>query len=137
MFAIGFGIGCSWQRLQLDLVKAGDAVGLGPQRKFSDCGKRPVRRGEQRLAIEQDCKIIAVCFQAKRVPFICGDAKVGTLDLLATALDHAIKTDVVLHRIGTSDVIIIGVDQPYDDASRLVDRASDRLEANRRIDVLG
>src|ERR1700686_4259437 len=99
LLAVGFDVEWLWHRLQLDLIEAGDAVGLGPQREFARSRKRLILGGEQLLPVETYGEAVPVNPEAKGMPFIRGDPQVSACDLLPAALDHAIEADVVLHRV--------------------------------------
>ena len=54
-----------------------------------------------------------------------------TLDLGATALDHPIKIDVVIERVGPDDVVVVRIREPHRDPGGTIDVTCDGFEANR------
>ncbi len=76
-------------------------------------------------------------FDAKCVPLIAGNFGVRTTDLFTTTLNDAVKTNVVLKRIGADDVIVVGIEETNGNPTRLVDTSSDRFELYGNVNVLG
>ena len=62
------------------------------------------------------------------MPFVGGDLQIRALELLATALDHAIEAHIVLQRVGASDVVVVGIAKPHGNSRGLIDFSGDRLE---------
>src|ERR1700730_9673197 len=119
----------SWQSPDFDAIKPRYTVGLGPERDLARAGKGAVGRGEQLLGVKRDREQLRAVKldrepltlrpQSEPVPLVGRDLGVGTFDLLAPALDHTIEADVVFERIGTHDIIVIGIADPDGDAAGL------------------
>ena len=107
-----------------EIVERCDAVGFGPDTDFAGVLKRVVVPFDCLLSIKRDCEMIPIEIDKQRVPLARCDVHVGSLLLGALAFDSVINRDVVLERIRASNVIIVRVLQPPDDAARLVETAS-------------
>src|SRR3954453_5955453 len=84
------------QRLDVEAVKAGDAVGLGPEGNPALPAKGPVRHREELLAVKGDPKALPFGPQGQGMPVARGDPRLGARDLFALSPDHAVEAHVVL-----------------------------------------
>src|SRR5215471_1385066 len=125
------------QNIDSDLIKSCDAVGFGPQGDFSCFGKSLVRCREQRLSIKLDDEFFSLGLQAQRMPFTAADLGVDAINLLSTAFDDAIKTNIVFECVGSNNVVVVAVENTDSYTPCLIDLAGDGFEFQREINVLG
>ena len=69
------------------------------------------------------------------MPLVCRDLDVCAFKLLAPALDHPVEANVVLKRVGTHDVVVVAIAEPYGDAAGLIDLPGDGLGTNGDVHV--
>ena len=62
---------------------------------------------------------------------------VHTANLLSTAFDDAVKTNIVLKRIGADDVVVVAIEDTDSNAACLIDAPRDRFEAYGNVNVPG
>src|ERR1043166_3284320 len=118
------------------LVEQRDAVGLGPQPDLSRIGKRRILDLEHLPAVEGCGEARAFEVDAQAVPDVGwyrdghAVAALSTDDIqrAADAVDRLVEHEIVLQRIGASDVIVVGIPCAPDYAGGAILRAGQRLE---------
>src|SRR5262245_766869 len=71
------------------------------------------------------------------MPLTAGDFGVDAIDLLPTAFDDAIKTNVVFERVGANNVVVVAIEDTNSDTPSLINVAGDGFEFQGDVDVLG
>ena len=71
------------------------------------------------------------------MPLTAGNFGIYTINLLSTAFNDAVKTDVVLERIGANNVIVVAIENADSNAAGLINVSGNRFESYGNIDVLG
>ena len=71
------------------------------------------------------------------MPLTAGNFGIYTINLLSTAFNDAVKTDVVLECIGANNIIVVAVEDADSDAAGLINVSGDRFKFYGNIDVLG
>ena len=71
------------------------------------------------------------------MPLVGGNFYVRTCDFHATAFDNTIEPNVVFERVGSDNVIVVGINQAHRDTARPVDASRHRFEPHGNINVLG
>jgi hypothetical protein len=103
-----------------DLIEARDAVRLCPKRNFSRAGEGLIGAREQRFAVELNGEPLALRFEPERVPLISGDFGIDPVNLLPTALNDAVKANIVFERVCAHDVIVVGIEDTDGNATGLI-----------------
>ena len=62
------------------------------------------------------------------MPLTTGNFGIHTVNLLSTAFDDAIKTNIIFERVGADNVIVVTVENTDSNAARLIDAPTDRFE---------
>src|SRR5207248_1357478 len=104
----------------LEIVEPGHAVGLGPHARQARILELIVVSLEENFAVEADLEVVALDAELERMPFPRGNFRIGSRELPAVAVDNLVQADVVLQRIGASDVIIVLVLITGDQAPGLI-----------------
>src|SRR6478609_399247 len=71
------------------------------------------------------------------MPLTADNFGIYTINLLSTAFNNAVKTDVVLECIGADNIIVVAVEDADSNAAGLIDPPTNRFEFQGDIDVLG
>src|SRR5690242_13352459 len=71
------------------------------------------------------------------MPFTAGNLGIHTGDLLSTAFNDAVKTNVVLQRVGANNVVVVAIKDTDCDAPGAIYVPGDRFKFYGSIDVLG
>src|SRR5262245_30424900 len=71
------------------------------------------------------------------MPFTAGNFGIDAINLLSATFDDAIKTNIVFERIGTSNVVVVAVENADGDTPSLINVAGDGFEFQGDINVLG
>src|SRR5689334_16029582 len=117
------------QNLNVDLVEAGHAVRLGPERDASGRTERAIGRGMERLSVERDGELVAFGPKAKRVPRAGSHLDVRGCQLLAATLHDAVETDIVLQRVRAREVVVVRRRHAHRNPASLIDLSGHWLEA--------
>src|SRR5262245_47292311 len=70
------------------------------------------------------------------MPLVGGDFGIHPMNLLTTALNDAVKANVVLKRIGSNNVIVVRIKYTSSNTRRLVDASSNGFEPDGHFDIL-
>src|SRR5438876_10912728 len=89
------------------------------------------------LPVIRDGKLVLVCKQREAVPFSWNDIDVCGRELLEFSVHHAMKADVVLDRVRSGQVVVIGVGEASHHAGCPINAPENRLEPGRDLDVCG
>src|SRR5262245_27577965 len=71
------------------------------------------------------------------MPLVGCNLGVDSVNLFTTAFNHSIETDIVLKRIGTDDVVIVGISNANRNSACLINTACNRFESYGDFDVFG
>ena len=118
------------------LVKQGDAVGLGPEAHLSSIGKGGILDLEQRLAVEGNAEARSVEVDTQAMPGVGRNPDISSVTASAAddverasnAVDGLVENDIILKRIGPDHVVIVRVFRPPDNAGGAILRSRDGLE---------
>src|SRR5829696_6553277 len=88
------------------------------------------------LAVEGDREAVILGFQTERMPLTGRDLDVRARELLAAAFHYSVEADIIFQRICACDVIIIRRSKAHRDAAGLIFPASNRLKADRDLNIL-
>src|ERR1051326_1591367 len=111
-----------------EIIKQRYAVGFGPNANLPRFFERVVVPFEPLLPIKSDNKMAALEIDSQCMPLLRGHFHFGSLLLCALAFDGVVNCDVIFKRIGASDVVIVRILAPPENAPSLVLLARDRLE---------
>ena len=71
------------------------------------------------------------------MPLTAGNFGIYAINLLSTAFNDAVKTDVVLECVGADNIIVVAVENSDSNAARLINVSGDRFEFYGNIDIRG
>jgi hypothetical protein len=111
-----------------ELAEGRHAVGLGPDADATGAADVVVAEIDVALAVERDADLRAGELDPQRVPLAARDRRIDVLEGLADAARGVVERDVVLERVGASDVVVVAVLPAPDDATGLVFLAGKGLE---------
>src|SRR5262249_27145238 len=106
-----------WQGIDLELIESRDVVLLRPQADPAIGQKGAIPNGEEPRIIKRDRELIALGDQAKLVPMIERDVRLGSPDPLHPAAQDAKEVDTFLQRTHTDHVVIIRVHKTEGDGT--------------------
>src|SRR5215472_13494988 len=118
------------------VVELDDRIGLRPDAKLARLREGLVMGIDDLLSVEEDLEVVALRLHCQLVPFPRGHLPVPARELPAVALDHVVEADVVLERVRTGHVVVVGVLQAEDQATTLVTLSGDRLALHGEPEVL-
>jgi hypothetical protein len=110
-----------WQGCDYQLIEARHAVGLSPKRDAARFREGFVDHAKQLFSIIGDSESLTFGSQPQSMPFVWRNSQIGALELFTPALDDAIEPDVILKGVGANHVVIVGVLESHNDASRLIE----------------
>src|SRR4029450_8464704 len=110
------------------IIERRDAVRLRPDAHLSRILERVVVPVERFLAVERHREMGALKIHTQRMPLVGRHLQARPLLLGPAAVDRVVDGDVVLERVRSRDVVVVGVLRAPDQAAGLVLLAGDRLE---------